>query len=209
MKLDWVLWKTCKIHICENELQGRECFVSWSSNAMWKLRTLNDVLNRDAQGSLFCFGAGQKKKNWAGVGQGGVNSSGQGGVTVKLGAAIFPRTGAGWGGACIPGADQAEWSCIQRQTITKCKYFFFPEVRSFGLKMPKEMINFTLDRKGNEPWGFVIVGGKDQVTICRCHCHCHCHVTICRCHCHVTICHCRRQGPGEISIPPPFKLKAI
>ena len=33
----------------------------------------------------------------------------------------------------------------------------------FGLKMPKEMINFTLDRKGNEPWGFVIVGGKDQV----------------------------------------------
>jgi len=28
--------------------------------------------------------------------------------------------------------------------------------------MPKEMINFTLDRKGNEPWGFVIVGGKDQ-----------------------------------------------
>jgi len=32
----------------------------------------------------------------------------------------------------------------------------------FGLKMPKEMINFTLDRKGNEPWGFVIVGGKDQ-----------------------------------------------
>ena len=30
--------------------------------------------------------------------------------------------------------------------------------------MPKEMINFTLDRKGNEPWGFVIVGGKDQVS---------------------------------------------
>ena len=78
-------------------------------------------------------------------------------------AAIFPGAGAGRGGACIPGADQAEWSCIQRQTITKCKYFFFPEVRSFGLKMPKEMINFTLDRKGNEPWGFVIVGGKDQV----------------------------------------------
>ena len=23
------------------------------------------------------------------------------------------------------------------------------------------------------------------------------------------ICHCRRQGPGEISIPPPFKLKSI
>ena len=29
--------------------------------------------------------------------------------------------------------------------------------------MPKEMINFTLDRKAGEPWGFVIVGGKDQV----------------------------------------------
>jgi len=28
--------------------------------------------------------------------------------------------------------------------------------------MPKEMIDFKLDRKGNEPWGFVIVGGKDQ-----------------------------------------------
>ena len=50
------------------------------------------------------------------------------------------------------------------------KYFLFAEVRSFGLKMPKEMINFTLDRKGNEPWGFVIVGGKDQVTFCHCHC---------------------------------------
>ena len=78
-------------------------------------------------------------------------------------------------------------------------YFFFPEVRSFGLKMPKEMINFTLDRKGNEPWGFVIVGGKDQVTICHCH----------YCHCHATICLCWRQGPGDISIPPPFKLKSI
>ena len=41
----------------------------------------------------------------------------------------------------------------------------FSEVKHFGLKMPKEMINFTLDRKGNEPWGFVIVGGKDQVGI--------------------------------------------
>ena len=30
--------------------------------------------------------------------------------------------------------------------------------------MPKEMIDFKLDRKGNEPWGFVIVGGKDQVS---------------------------------------------
>ena len=30
--------------------------------------------------------------------------------------------------------------------------------------MPKEIINMTLERKGqNEPWGFVIIGGKDQV----------------------------------------------
>jgi len=29
--------------------------------------------------------------------------------------------------------------------------------------MPKEIINMTLERKGkNEPWGFVIIGGKDQ-----------------------------------------------
>ena len=35
--------------------------------------------------------------------------------------------------------------------------------RGHGLRMPKEMINFTLDRKAGEPWGFVIVGGKDQV----------------------------------------------
>ena len=53
---------------------------------------------RDTQGSLFCFGAGQKKKNQAGVGRGGVKSSGQGRVTVKLGAAIFPGAGAGRAG---------------------------------------------------------------------------------------------------------------
>ena len=28
--------------------------------------------------------------------------------------------------------------------------------------MPKEMINVTIQRKQNEPWGMVIVGGKDQ-----------------------------------------------
>ena len=47
----------------------------------------------------------------------------------------------------------------------KIIFLLFSEVKHFGLKMPKEMINFTLDRKGNEPWGFVIVGGKDQVYI--------------------------------------------
>ena len=28
--------------------------------------------------------------------------------------------------------------------------------------MPKEMINVTVTRKAGEPWGLVIVGGKDQ-----------------------------------------------
>ena len=28
--------------------------------------------------------------------------------------------------------------------------------------MPKEMINVTIQRKQAEPWGMVIVGGKDQ-----------------------------------------------
>ena len=28
--------------------------------------------------------------------------------------------------------------------------------------MPKEMINVTIQRKQGEPWGMVIVGGKDQ-----------------------------------------------
>lgn len=28
--------------------------------------------------------------------------------------------------------------------------------------MPKEMINVTVQRKQGEPWGMVIVGGKDQ-----------------------------------------------
>ena len=29
-------------------------------------------------------------------------------------------------------------------------------------RMPKEMINVTIQRKQGEPWGMVIVGGKDQ-----------------------------------------------
>jgi hypothetical protein len=29
--------------------------------------------------------------------------------------------------------------------------------------MPKEIMNVTIERKnGNEPWGFIIIGGKDQ-----------------------------------------------
>lgn len=28
--------------------------------------------------------------------------------------------------------------------------------------MPKEMINVTIQRKQSEPWGMVVVGGKDQ-----------------------------------------------
>ena len=30
------------------------------------------------------------------------------------------------------------------------------------LTMPKAMISASLQRQKNEPWGFVIVGGKDQ-----------------------------------------------
>ena len=31
-----------------------------------------------------------------------------------------------------------------------------------AVRMPKEMINVTVQRKQGEPWGMVIVGGKDQ-----------------------------------------------
>ena len=52
------------------------------------------MYSRDAQGSLFCFGAGQRKKftGWGGAGQ-GIKCLGRGGVTAKLGAFF------GWGGA--------------------------------------------------------------------------------------------------------------
>ena len=33
---------------------------------------------------------------------------------------------------------------------------------STAARMPKEMINVTIQRKQGEPWGMVIVGGKDQ-----------------------------------------------
>ena len=61
----------------------------------------------------------------------------------------------------------SQWQSRKTAMWTFFLYNFslFSEVKHFGLKMPKEMINFTLDRKGNEPWGFVIVGGKDQVGI--------------------------------------------
>ena len=31
--------------------------------------------------------------------------------------------------------------------------------------MPKEMITMRLSRASGQPWGFVIVGGKDQVSL--------------------------------------------
>merc|ERR1711988_1247869 len=31
-----------------------------------------------------------------------------------------------------------------------------------NIKMPKEMITASMERSGGQPWGFVIVGGKDQ-----------------------------------------------
>jgi len=33
--------------------------------------------------------------------------------------------------------------------------------------MPKEMISVTVQRKAGEPWGLVIVGGKDQALTCK------------------------------------------
>ena len=51
---------------------------------------------------------------------------------------------------------------IKCPTITeKCGcYRTQPPIKAAS--MPKEMINVTIQRKQNEPWGMVIVGGKDQ-----------------------------------------------
>ena len=37
-----------------------------------------------------------------------------------------------------------------------------PPLKEKAASMPKEMINVTIQRKQGEPWGMVIVGGKDQ-----------------------------------------------
>ena len=42
------------------------------------------------------------------------------------------------------------------------KFFSFHVLRKQTVKMPKEIMQMAIDRAGNEPWGFIIIGGKDQ-----------------------------------------------
>jgi len=39
---------------------------------------------------------------------------------------------------------------------------FYKSALKTNIKMPKEMITASMERSGGQPWGFVIVGGKDQ-----------------------------------------------
>ena len=46
--------------------------------------------------------------------------------------------------------------------MLQTRWFSFGPLEHHSRKMPKEMINVTIQRKQGEPWGMVIVGGKDQ-----------------------------------------------
>lgn len=49
-------------------------------------------------------------------------------------------------------------------------FFLYDKDKGFGIgrpntsaEMPKQMINVTVERQNtNQPWGFIIIGGKDQ-----------------------------------------------